>query len=152
MVYTLQFDGACRGNPGLCGAGYVIYKDNEIIEQHSKFICVNNTNNFAEYSALLYGIQKVVELGIKNIMVKGDSQLVINQLNGIYRINSDNLLTIYEKIVENLSDLDTFTFQHIKRDRNKIADKLANVAITNYIENENVKNENVKNENIKIIK
>ena len=137
MVYTLQFDGACRGNPGLCGAGYVIYKDDEILERHSKFVSKKNTNNFAEYSALLFGIERVVELGIKDINVEGDSQLAINQLNGIYSIRSENILELYNKVVENLINFDSFSFRHIKRDKNKVADYLANVAIKKHREIEN---------------
>ena len=83
MVYTLQFDGASKGNPGICGAGYVIFQDDEILERASKFVSEKNTNNYAEYSALLFGIERVVELGIKDTHVEGDSQLVINQLNNI---------------------------------------------------------------------
>ena len=136
MPYTLQFDGACRGNPGLCGAGYVIYKDNEIMEKHSKFVAVRNTNNFSEYSALLFGIERVIELGIKDINVEGDSQLVINQLNGIYSVRSDNIIELYNKIVEHLCDFDSFTFRHIRREKNKLADCLANTAIKIYLESD----------------
>tara|TARA_B100000902_G_scaffold399984_1_gene474243 strand:+ start:4456 stop:4893 length:438 start_codon:yes stop_codon:yes gene_type:complete len=132
MVYTLQFDGACRGNPGLCGAGYVIYKEDEILEKHSKFVSEKNTNNYAEYSALLLGIERVVELGIKDINVQGDSQLAINQINGIYRINSENIIELYNKVIENLINFNSFTFRHIKREKNKVADHLANVAIKKY--------------------
>lgn len=132
MVYTLQFDGASKGNPGICGAGYVIYKDNEILEQHSKFVSEKNTNNYAEYSALLFGIERVVELDIKDINVEGDSQLAINQLNGIYRVNNENILEIYNKIIEYLINFDSFKFTHIKREKNKLADHLANQSIYKY--------------------
>ncbi len=132
MVYTLQFDGASKRNPGICGAGYVIFQDDEILERASKFVSEKNTNNYAEYSALLFGIERVVELGIKDIHVEGDSQLVINQLNGIYKINSPNIIDIYNKIIDNFIYLDSFTFRHIKRDKNKIADELANQAIYKY--------------------
>ena len=145
MVYTLQFDGASKGNPGLCGAGYVIYKDDEILEQHSKFVSEKNTNNYAEYSALLFGIERVVELDIKDINVEGDSQLAINQLNGIYRVNSENILEIYNKIIECLINFDSFNFRHIKRDKNKIADYLANKSIDKYRKEKKFNNEyNIK--------
>ena len=148
MVYTLQFDGACRGNPGLCGAGYVIYKDDEILERHSKFVSEKNTNNYAEYSALLFGIERAVELGIKDINVEGDSQLAINQINGTYRVNSDNIITLYNKVIDNLVNFDTFSFRHIKRDKNKLADYLANIAIKNHIESN--KKEDVKSPFLKM--
>lgn len=148
MVYTLQFDGACRGNPGLCGAGYVIYKDDEILDRQSKFVSEKNTNNYAEYSALLFGIERVVELGIKDINVEGDSQLAINQINGIYRVNSDNIATLYNKVIENLVNFDSFSFRHIKRDNNKLADYLANVAIK--IHRESNKKEDVKSPFLKM--
>ena len=137
MVYTLQFDGASKGNPGLCGAGYVIYKDNEILEQHSKFVSEKNTNNYAEYSALLFGIERVIELDIRDINVEGDSQLAINQLNGIYRVNSENILELYNKIIECLINFDSFKFTHIKREKNKQADHLANMSIHKYRKEKN---------------
>ena len=137
MVYILEFDGACRGNPGLCGAGYVIYKDDELLERHSKFVSKKNTNNYSEYSALLFGIERLVELEAKDVIVKGDSQLAINQLNGVYRVKSENILELYNKVVEMLKNFDKYNFCHIKRDKNKLADQLANTAIDNYIK-ENV--------------
>ena len=74
----------------------------------------------------------MVELDIKDINVEGDSQLAINQLNGIYRVNNENILEIYNKIIEYLINFDSFKFTHIKREKNKLADHLANQSIYKY--------------------
>ena len=96
-----------------------------------------NTNNYAEYSALLFGIERVIELDIRDINVEGDSQLAINQLNGIYRVNSENILELYNKIIECLINFDSFKFTHIKREKNKQADHLANMSIHKYRKEKN---------------
>ena len=136
-TYTLKFDGASRGNPGLCGAGYVIYKknDNQIIHQGNLFIAESNTNNFAEYSAVIIGLQKCIELNIKSVNILGDSQLVIKQLQKEYKVSSENLQTSYHKVNSLLEKLDKYNLEHILRSENKEADKLANEAIDNYIAN-----------------
>ena len=112
-MYKLQFDGASKKNPGICGAGYVIYKDDEILYKYYKLVSLNNTNNFAEYTALLIGLKKVIELEINNINIEGDSELIIKQLNKIYDIKSPNLLPIYNEIIGELIYFDSFTFKHI---------------------------------------
>ena len=134
-MYKLQFDGASKGNPGICGAGFVIYRDNTTIERGYAMMSLKNTNNFAEYSALLLGIKKVIELEIKDIIVEGDSELIIKQLNKVYDVKSPNLLPIYDKIIEELMFFDSFKFKHIKRGKNVLADKLANHAIKEYYKN-----------------
>ena len=133
MNYLIKFDGACRGNPGLCGAGFVIFNNNEIIYKDSIFISNKNTNNYAEYNALLLAIEKAIDLGIKDIKIEGDSLLAINQINGKFKVKSENIKNIYDKIIENLIYFDSFIFNHIRRENNKIADKLANKAIDDYL-------------------
>ena len=119
-------------NPDICGAGYVIYKNNEILCSDYKMVSLINTNNFAEYNALLMEIKKTIELSIKDIHIEGDSELIINQLNKQYDIKSLNLLPIYNEIIELLIFFDNFKFKHIERDKNILADKLANYAIKEY--------------------
>ena len=130
-TFTITFDGASRGNPGLCGAGFVIWLNNKIIFEGNQFLCTNNTNNFAEYSALIIALEKCISINIKNIFVKGDSNLVIKQLNKENKINSENLIPLYNRVIELLYDFNSFKFEHIYRDKNKHADKLANFAIDN---------------------
>ena len=129
----VTFDGASRGNPGLSGAGYVLWKNNDKIYEGSEFISNNSTNNYAEYKGLILALKKCNELNIKNIIVKGDSKLVIQQLLGNYKVNSDNLKILYEEAIEEKKKLNVLRFLHIDRKLNKEADRLANLAIDNYI-------------------
>lgn len=128
--YTIMFDGGSRGNPGPSGCGFVIYKDGKIIEQDNKFLGTK-TNNYAEYTGLIIALQCAVRIECKDIHIKGDSMLVINQLNGTYKVKSDNLRSLHETATELLSTFDTFQLQHIPRELNQVADALANVAIDN---------------------
>ena len=133
MNYKLMFDGGSRGNPGLCGSGYVIYKDNEIIKEGHKMVSEENTNNYAEYMALILGLEYAVENNIQDLLILGDSKLVINQVNGIFQCKSENLVPLYNKVKTFLSKLKEYKCEHILRDKNKVADKLANIAMDNYI-------------------
>ncbi len=132
-TYTVKFDGACRGNPGLCGAGYIIYQKDNIIHEGNAFITKNGTNNFAEYAAIILALQKCIELNIKHVNILGDSQLVIKQLKKEYKVSSNNLLTSYDTANSLLENLDSYNLQHIRREENKVADSLANKALDNYL-------------------
>ena len=127
--YTLTFDGASRGNPGRCGAGYVIWKNSEIYYQDKHYVSNNNTNNFAEYTALLVGLVKCNALKIKKIIIKGDSNLVVKQIKKEYKIQSENLTTLFNKVNDELDKLDEYEIYHIPREKNTDADRLANLAI-----------------------
>lgn len=129
IEYTLMFDGGSRGNPGICGSGLVLYENDIIIAQDSRVVSSNNTNNYAEYMALINGLIKAKSLNIKHLLVKGDSQLVINQVTGKYKVNSDNLKPLYKDAIALINYFDIITFEHIKRHLNKVADKLANDAM-----------------------
>ena len=131
--YELYFDGGSRGNPGLCGCGFYIKKGSQDIYHGYKFLSVDGTNNYAEYMGLLNGIDKCLELGVKNLRVYGDSNLVIKQMRGEYQVKNRGLLKLYEKIKSMIKTFDRITFDHVYRDKNKIADELANKAINNYL-------------------
>ncbi len=124
----LFFDGACRGNPGPASYGAVIYQHSKEIATTSNFIG-NATNNIAEYNGLYYGLLKCIELNINNIHVYGDSLLVINQMLGKWKVKSNNLITIYQKIQSLLPKFISIHFHHIPRNKNKRADQLANLAL-----------------------
>ena len=127
--YSLYFDGCSKGNPGLAGAGGVIYKNDVEILTYANFLGDNKTNNEAEYSALLMGIEEAIKLGIKSLYVYGDSQLVINQILGKYTINSKKLKEYYNFINNKISFFDKIVFTHVLRDKNKRADELSNLAL-----------------------
>jgi ribonuclease HI len=128
--FILNFDGASKGNPGLSGAGAVIYKNRQEIWSSCKFIGCK-TNNQAEYSALILGLEGALALGIKTLSVLGDSLLVINQINGLYKVKSDFILPLYKEVLTLKSKFNFIEFNHVYRDYNKRADELSNLALEN---------------------
>jgi len=133
--YVVKFDGASRGNPGLCGAGYVIYENNKIIHKDNTFVGENNTNNYAEYYSLIVALIKCKDLNIKYLDIYGDSLLVIKQLNKEYKISSENLTPLYANAISILENFEEYTLNHIPREKNKEADLLANQAIDHHFAN-----------------
>jgi ribonuclease HI len=128
LSHIMNFDGCSKGNPGLAGIGAVIYNEGQEIWSSSKFIGTK-TNNYSEYSALIFGLQEALRLGIECLCVLGDSLLVINQLNGIYRVKSEDLLELYEEAVRLKNMFKYIEFNHIYREKNKRADELSNIAL-----------------------
>tara|TARA_Y100000994_G_C15689997_1_gene441135 strand:+ start:658 stop:1734 length:1077 start_codon:yes stop_codon:yes gene_type:complete len=127
--YILMFDGGSRGNPGPSGCGFVIYNHKyRLICEGSRSLGVQ-TNNYAEYMGLLLGIKKAKEIKINNLIIKGDSLLIINQLNGTYAVNSDNLKPLNSEAKNILETFENVQYIHIKRNKNTVADKLANKAM-----------------------
>ena len=129
--YLLRFDGACRGNPGKSSAGAVLYKNNEEIWTKSMYLGDNFTNNIAEYFSLLLGLEEVVNRHILHLDVQGDSLLVINQINGKWKVKNENLKKLYQKAKYFEKKFNYITFTHIYREGNKRADELANQALDN---------------------
>ena len=130
--YVLYFDGASRGNPGRSGLGFIVYKDNDEIYKCSKYIGDNYTNNYAEYMSLYEGLKWCYENKVKFLSIKGDSQLVIKQLKGEYKVNSPNLQEIYDKCSKLLKLFNNYELYHIDRKLNSEADKLANFSLDNF--------------------
>ncbi len=128
--FTLNFDGASKGNPGLSGAGMVIYKNGEEIWSSCKFVGCK-TNNQAEYSALIFGLKGALDLGIRNLSVLGDSLLVINQVNNVYKVKSPILHELYKEAQALKTEFDYIEFNHVYREYNKRADELSNLALEN---------------------
>jgi len=130
IEYKLQFDGCSKSNPGIAGAGAVIYKFNEEIYSKIQFVGNNSTNNVAEYTGLIIGLKLAIEMGIKNIAVEGDSLLVIKQMKGEYKVKSENLIDLYNEAKQLIKNFEFISFNHIYRNNNKRADELSNLAIT----------------------
>jgi len=124
--YVLFFDGCCKGNPGPGGAGAVLYKDKIEIWSDSIFVGKKVTNNIAEYTGLIIGLKQAIKVGIKNIKVNGDSQLVIKQMTGNYKVNSENLIELYKIAKQLEKSFDSISFNHVYRKDNKRADSLSN--------------------------
>ncbi|WP_373046212.1 ribonuclease HI family protein [Vulgatibacter sp.] len=122
-------DGAARGNPGPAGAGAVIVApDGEIIERLGRFLG-NNTNNYAEYMGLLIGLERAHELGAREVEVLADSQLMIRQLGGSYKVKAENLRPLYLEALALLRGFDAVKLVHVPREQNKDADEMSNRAI-----------------------
>jgi ribonuclease HI len=131
--YKMNFDGCSKGNPGLAGAGAVIYHFDKECWADSFFVGESFTNNHAEYAGLILGLQQAKVLGIKQLKVEGDSLLVINQMKGLYKCKSINLLELYEKARELESCFDKIEYEHVLRNKNKRADELSNIAVDQYL-------------------
>ena len=124
--FIMNFDGCSKGNPGISGAGAVIYNNNTEICSASIFVGENETNNYAEYKGLILGLQKAIELNIKQLLVIGDSQLIINQMEGLYKCLSPNLIELYEESKKLEQNFDKIIYKHVLRKLNKRADFLSN--------------------------
>lgn len=128
-MYKLYFDGAARNNQSKslrkASYGFVIYKDVEEIKTGGKYLG-NETNNYAEYMGLYKGLETCKKLNIKKLNVFGDSKLIINQLNGIYKVKNKKLKEIYDKCIKLVNFFDKITFKHVYRKNNKRADEIAN--------------------------
>jgi ribonuclease HI len=125
----VETDGAARGNPGLAGAG-VIIKDEQgrRIETIGKYLGVT-TNNQAEYRALIEGLRAVARHTPEAVTVRMDSELVVRQMIGQYRVRHPELLPLYIEATELLAALPNVTFVHVPREKNPGADQVANMAI-----------------------
>ena len=129
--YVLEFDGASRGNPGVAGAGALLRRkrDDRIVEELLEYLGPERTVNEAEYAALCLGLRKAVELGIRKIEVRGDSKLIVNQVDGSFKLKSANLKSMHAEACALKGEFDEFTISHVKREFNKHADHLANMAV-----------------------
>jgi ribonuclease HI len=125
----VEFDGGSRGNPGPSGIGIVLRaSDDTPLVTLGRFIG-NATNNIAEYRALITALQEAEKLGAKNIVIHGDSELIVKQMTGVYRVKHPNMIPLYEKAQDLLTHFDSHKFQHNLRHKNELADKLANLAM-----------------------
>jgi ribonuclease HI len=119
-------DGGSRGNPGPSAIAYVIRKmDNSVVEKSGEYIGVT-TNNQAEYQGLKAGLQAAHDLGVKDLIVNMDSELVIKQMNGLYKIKNQDLMPHFEHANRLARKFDKITFQHVPRKLNAEADAEVN--------------------------
>jgi len=128
-TYVLQFDGGARGNPSGCaGAGMVIFEDSQEVWCGWKYLDIMSNNN-AEYWSLITGLLCAKSLGIRKIECQGDSELIVRQLNEIYRVRDRKLLELWKMTKEVMKDFDSVKITHIPRAENRRADWLANHAM-----------------------
>lgn len=127
--WRLMVDGAARGNPGQAGCGAAIYDENGAVRKELCRYLGHATNNVAEYQGLLMGLEAVIALGRKRVIVESDSQLLVRQLNGEYRVKNEKLQSLYQRALALLRQFDSYRIVHVPREMNKLADRLANRAI-----------------------
>jgi ribonuclease HI len=126
IVYT---DGGSRGNPGPAALGVAILDaDGELIAKHGRYLG-EQTNNYAEYSAVIFALKEAKKMGAKHVTCYMDSELVVRQLAGAYRVKNAGLLPLFEEVKKLACDFEKITFSHVRREKNKIADSMVNVAL-----------------------
>lgn len=132
MEYKLFADGGSRGNPGPAASGAVIFAGDSEFARVGKFIG-NDTNNVAEYTAIIIGLKLALEKGISDIKVYLDSQLAVRQLNGEYKIKAEHIKPLASEVMNMARKFNSIEFHHIKRDLNKVADSIVNEVLDSNI-------------------
>ena len=129
MKVYLYVDGAARGNPGPAGIGVVIKSENdETLLEVSDYIG-KTTNNVAEYMALIRGLEETMDMGNKSVEVFSDSELLVKQIKGEYKVKNEGLVPLYHHLMSLVKKLNHFSISHTVREENQHADELANRGI-----------------------
>lgn len=129
IQYIAYTDGAARGNPGPAGIGvFITNADGEILAEAYEYLG-ETTNNVAEYKALLLALEKLQEMNAADIVIRSDSELMVKQLSGEYRVKNQGLKPLFLMAKERLTEFAQVTVEHVRREYNKEADRLANQAI-----------------------
>ena len=126
---TAHCDGGARGNPGPSGFGvYITDHKGETLAELSEFLGIR-TNNYAEYSGLLAALEFALRYDHPHLRVVSDSELMVKQIKGQYKVKSPDLRPLYDEAKRRIAALDSFHIQHVLRNKNKHADRLANLAM-----------------------
>ncbi len=125
----VHVDGGARGNPGPAAiAAVVTAPDGEVLEERRERIG-EATNNVAEYRALLLGIERARQLGASDLELVGDSELVVRQVRGEYKVKDAGLKPLHAQVMQALSGFDSWSIRHVRREHNADADRLVNEAL-----------------------
>jgi len=133
MSCVLYFDGACRGNPGPMAIGLLLLEKGRKVKEVSKRLG-KGTNNIAEWSALVEGLRLAGEHGCRELEVRGDSQLIIKQITGQYRVKSENLIPLFNEAKKLCNSFEKLGFKWINREENFYTDSLSNKALDTKVE------------------
>lgn len=123
---TLFADGGARGNPGPAASGAVLVDSEGAVITEIGLYLGTATNNVAEWTALCIGLEAALEHGIRRLAVRLDSELVVKQMNGEYRVKHAGLLPLYKEARELMRKFESVDFAHVRREKNKLADSLVN--------------------------
>ena len=122
-------DGAARGNPGPAGIGaFITTAQGEVLAEIGEGIG-DTTNNVAEYRAVIAGLERARDLGATRVHLRSDSQLLVNQLSGVYRVKSPHLQPLHRQVRGLIAGFALAKIDHVPRERNKDADRLANLGV-----------------------
>ena len=126
VVYS---DGACRGNPGPASYGFVVKSvdGKTLFESGAKL--GNQTNNFAEYKGLIEALRACAEAGCEVVTVRADSQFMIRQMLGVYKVKAEGIIPLQREAAKLATSFKTVRYEHVPREENKDADRLANEAL-----------------------
>lgn len=126
-MINIYVDGSSIGNPGKSGVGYLIYQNNKLLKKRSVYLGIQ-TNNFAEYMALIFPLIDAIEENQKKVKVFSDSKLICEQIKGNYKVKNQNIYPLFVLSKNLISKLDSFEITHIDRENNQEADELAKQA------------------------
>ena len=129
MRARLFTDGGARGNPGPAAYGFVLESEDGTVLAAEGEAIGTATNNVAEYSGLIAGLQKAVELHVPEVEVVSDSELMVKQMRGEYRVKNEALRELYDEATALARRLGNVEYRHVKRAHNELADKLVNDAL-----------------------
>jgi ribonuclease HI len=123
---VVNVDGGARGNPGPAAIGVVVSTpDGEVLEEHAERIG-SATNNVAEYRALMLGLERALALGAREVELIGDSELVVRQVQGEYKVRDEVLWRLHKHVIRALAEFDSWSIRHVRREENEAADHLVN--------------------------
>ena len=126
---TIYTDGGSRGNPGPSGLGYyIIGPDGKELKRGGEFLGFSSSR-LAEYYGLKEGLEQAIELGLKKVHFKSDSLMMVNQMNGVYKVKNQDLLQVHADVLKLLENLEAYSFTHVPRNMNVEADAEVNKVI-----------------------
>lgn len=127
--FTLRTDGGARGNPGPAGAGFVLEDATGAVVRRGGRFLGSTTNNVAEYEALVWGLRTALDHGVRRIRVAADSELVVRQCTGVYKVKNEGLKPLHRRACDLLGRFESAEVTHVRRADNMAADALANEAM-----------------------
>jgi ribonuclease HI len=132
-LLIVSCDGASRGNPGPAGIGVQITDERGAVLAEIAEGLGETTNNVAEYTAAREGLRRAAELGASSVHLRSDSQLLIEQLSGRYKVKAAHLRPLYSEVVAEMARFERVGLEHIPRERNREADRLANEGVDDWL-------------------
>ena len=127
--WTIYTDGGARGNPGpAAAAGVIIGPDGEVVDEVTDYLGAT-TNNVAEYKALILTLRRALDLGCTRVAVKMDSELVVKQVAGLYRVKDEKMVPLHAEVRRLLARFESQSVEHVSRSANRHADKLVNAVL-----------------------